>query len=47
MALTREELENWSSQNLGSEEWHHLRIMSHLDGEEKLKKEKLNFDDRT
>ena len=46
MALTREELAYWSKQGLDEKGWAHLRLMSHLDGDEKIAKEKALLDSR-
>ena len=35
MALTREEWQMWSDTNPSPEQWHHIRLMSHLDGKER------------
>ena len=35
MALTREELKMWADTNPSEKEWRYIRVMSHLDAEEK------------
>lgn len=46
MALTYEELKFWNSTKPTSKEWHNLRIMSRIDGAEKLKKGNWKSDNR-